>query len=128
MTTYHNHNTTILAISAKSAPNDTDQNHGESCPKIGIFGILAKLSQSISHKILKQTWKNGRFVISIKFWVKWIWSKCRHHWRSVLLRVRTRPVILCIYRKVPFGAGFAERSQELLYFIFILKIFYLFSL
>ena len=26
------------------------------------------------------------------------------------------PVILCIYRKVPFDAGFAERSQELLYF------------
>ena len=35
--------------------------------------------------------------------------------RSVLLRAGTGPVILCIYRKVPFGAGFAERLQELLY-------------
>ena len=34
--------------------------------------------------------------------------------RSVLLRAGTGPVILYIYSKVPFGAGFAERSQVLL--------------
>ena len=35
--------------------------------------------------------------------------------QSVLLRAGTGPVILCIYRKMPIGAGFAERSHELLY-------------
>ena len=33
---------------------------------------------------------------------------------SFAIQFYSGPVILCIYHKVPFGAGFAERSQELL--------------
>ena len=39
--------------------------------------------------------------------IDWFWSR--------LLRAGTKPVILCIYRLVPVGTGFTERSHELLY-------------
>ena len=37
-----------------------------------------------------------------------IYIRCRHHWRPQLQadQFYSEPMILCIYRKVPFDAGF----------------------